>query len=404
MKLQLDYRFNMIKIETLKNSPLYEVFSVFFRLGCFAFGGPAAHIAMMEREIIEERKWMSSQEFLDLVGVTNLIPGPNSTEMTMHCGYKRAGFLGLITAGFAFIIPSVILTGILAFLYVRYGELPQVAPFILGIKPIILSVIAGAVLKLSKKALKDWLLYLIALIAFVLCLAGISEFKVLFTVGITSGLALYLKDNGFKNLNNASPLLLTVPLNSISSISLSGIFFTFLKVGAILYGSGYVLFAFLDTELVKEGLLSRPELLDAIAVGQFTPGPVLSTSTFIGYQLGFKTDAQVSSGIYGALLATAGIFLPSFIFAGLLHFIMNKLKSSKLLRQILNSVNAVAVAIMASVLVIMAKDVILSGVEINWKNFVIVLLGIVLTFYFKKLSTIWVVIIGSVSGFLLTLV
>lgn len=389
----------------MKNSKLSEVFGVFFRLGCFAFGGPAAHIAMMEREIIEDRKWMSPQEFLDLVGATNLIPGPNSTEMTMHCGYKRAGLPGLFTAGFAFIFPSVILTGILAFLYVQYGKLPQVAPFIIGIKPIILSVIAGAVLKLGKKALKNWTLYLIAAVGFILCLVGFSEVKVLFIVGLSSGLILYWKKHGIKNMSGVSPFLLNIPLVTLSNLSLSGIFFIFLKVGAILYGSGYVLFAFLDTELVKEGLLSRPELLDAIAVGQFTPGPVLSTSTFVGYQLGFKTDAQISSGIYGALLATAGIFLPSFFFAGLLHYVLDKLKSSKLLRLILDAVNAISVAIMASVLVIMTKEVLfLSGSEINWRNLLIVLLGIVLTFYFKKVSTIWVVIVGSISGFLLSVI
>ena len=310
-----------------KINSIREVAQVFFKLGCIAFGGPAAHIAMMEAEVVEKRKWMSREHFLDLIGATNLIPGPNSTEMTMHCGHERAGVLGLFAAGVCFIFPAVVITGILAWLYVKYGQLPEVEPFIYGIKPAVLAIIAAAIYKLGKKALKNWELGILGAMVVVASLAGVNEILALLTTGIVGTLFFYGRAKWHNRvqvhlLPLGPMLLLQTTATSALKITTSGIFWTFLKVGAVLYGSGYVLFAYLDAELVLRGWLTRPELMDAIAAGQFTPGPVLSTATFIGYQLG---------GWSGAVAATMGIFLPSFLFVWLLNPLVPKMRKSMLL-------------------------------------------------------------------------
>ena len=327
------------------NTKLKEVAIVFFRLGCFAFGGPAAHIAMMEEEVVTKRKWMTRSYFLDLIGTTNLIPGPNSTEMTMHCGYERAGKKGLFVAGLAFIFPAIIITAILAYFYVKYGDLPKVKPFVIGIKPAVLAIIASAVIKLGKKAVKTIELTVIGVLVLVASLLGVNEVFALLTAGVVGMLYFYLKERKVNSLNSIMPFFLVSGVSaSIVKITAINVFWTFLKVGAILYGSGYVLFAYLDAELVTKGWLTRVELLDAIAVGQFTPGPVLSTSTFIGYQL---------SGLSGALAATTGIFLPSFLFVLILNPYISRMQQSKVLRYFLDAVNVAAVAIMLAVLIIM---------------------------------------------------
>lgn len=369
------------------NSNLKEVAHVFFKLGCFAFGGPAAHIAMMEDEIIEKRKWMTRDYFLDLIGTTNLIPGPNSTEMTMHCGYERAGKAGLFVAGIAFIFPATIITAILAYLYVKYGQLPEVEPFVYGIKPAVLAIIASAILKLGKKAIKNIELIVLGVLVLVSSLFGLNEVIALLTAGVLGMLYFYLKIKTTSHLNTVSPFLLFIGINTITAkVSTVKLFLIFLKVGAILYGSGYVLFAYLDAELVTRGLLTRAELIDAIAIGQFTPGPVLSTSTFIGYQL---------SGFSGALAATAGIFLPSFLFVLILNPFIPRMRNSVLLRYFLDSVNVAAVAVMIAVLFIMAKETL-----VEWQSIIIAIIAVFLTFK-TKISTIWTIIIGAVSGFLL---
>tara|TARA_R110002072_G_C7945023_1_gene532769 strand:- start:21 stop:812 length:792 start_codon:yes stop_codon:yes gene_type:complete len=257
---------------------LKEVAKLFFKLGSIAFGGPAAHIAMMEDEVVKKRKWMSHQHFLDLVGATNLIPGPNSTEMTMHCGHERAGWKGLIVAGASFVFPAVVITMIFAWLYQQYGQLPKVEPFIYGIKPAVIAIILGAVYRLGKKALKNVELGILGALTLIACLLGVHEILALFACGL-SGFILYFIKNSKNTLNSFTSLLL---LQVVITPSTLKILWTFFKVGALLYGSGYVLFAFLDAELVSTGTLTRQELIDAVAVGQFTPGPVLSTATFIG--------------------------------------------------------------------------------------------------------------------------
>ena len=369
------------------NTKLKEVALVFFKLGCFAFGGPAAHIAMMEEEVVTKRKWMTRDYFLDLIGATNLIPGPNSTEMTMHCGHERAGKAGLFVAGIAFIFPAIVITGTLAYLYVEYGQLPEVEPFIFGIKPAVLAIIASAVLKLGKKAVKTTELAVLGTLVLIVSLLGINEVLALLTAGVLGMLYFYIKEKRTSSLKSISPLLLTSGFGfTLTKISALNVFWVFLKVGAILYGSGYVLFAYLDAELVTRGWLTRVELIDAIAVGQFTPGPVLSTSTFIGYQL---------SGFSGALAATAGIFLPSFLFVLILNPFITRMRNSKILRYFLDAVNVAAVAVMLAVLIIMAKETLL-----DWKA-IIIALGSVFLVFKSKISPIWIIIIGSVLGYLL---
>lgn len=372
---------------------LKEVAGVFFKLGCFAFGGPAAHIAMMEEEIVVKRQWMDRQHFLDLMGATNLIPGPNSTEMTMHCGYARAGVAGLFVAGACFIFPAVVITGILAWLYVTYGALPEVAPFIVGIKPAVLAVIAGAVYKLGKKALKGWELGILGGLVFIVSLLGANEIAALLGAGVVGAAYFYFRHGGNRNIKSLAPwLLLQVPTSAaaLATVTPLKVFLTFLKVGAVLYGSGYVLFAYLDAELVMKGWMTRQELLDAIAVGQFTPGPVLSTATFIGFQL---------SGVLGAIGATLGIFLPSFIFVLILHPLVPKMRKSKLIGYFLDSVNIAAVAVMGAVLIAMGGDALS-----DWRGIVIAALSVVVTFGIKKSNAMHIVLGGAILGYLLYLV
>ncbi|MCX2743054.1 chromate efflux transporter [Mangrovivirga sp. M17] len=370
---------------------LKEVALLFFKLGCIAFGGPAAHVAMMEEEVVNKRKWMTRQHFLDLMGATNLIPGPNSTEMTMHCGHERAGIPGLFVAGFCFIFPAVIITGVLAWLYTEYGQLPEVEPFIYGIKPAVLAIIAAAIFKLGKKALKNVELAVLGLLVLIVSVLGVNEILALLGAGIVGALYFYIKSKG-STLNSFIPLTYIFWSSDSSEkiISASQVFWSFLKVGAVLYGSGYVLFAYLDAELVMKGWLSRQELIDAIAVGQFTPGPVLSTSTFIGYQL---------AGVKGAMAATLGIFLPSFLFVWILNPLVPKMRKSLFLRGFLDSVNIAAVAVMMAVLISMGKDTL-----INWETILLAALGLFFTFGPKKLNSMWIVFGSGVLGYLLTLI
>lgn len=282
------------------------------------------------------------------------------------------------------------MTGLLAWLYVEYGELPEVKPFIIGIKPAVLAVIASAIFKLGKKALKSWELGIIGAGTLVLCFLGVNEIYALLGTGIIGGTILY-----FKNKMAIPKLLFPITLLNISGASLlklstTKVFLIFLKVGAILYGSGYVLFAYLDAELVTTGLLSRQELLDAIAVGQFTPGPVLSTATFIGFQL---------DGLMGAIAASAGIFLPSFLFVLLLNPLIPKMQKSKLLRGFLDSVNVAAIAVMLSVLVLMTIDTVM-----DWRTTLITLISVVVTFWVKKVNVMWTILGGAVLGYLLYLI
>ncbi|WP_411766158.1 chromate efflux transporter [Winogradskyella sp. A3E31] len=371
-----------------QNTKLKEIAKLFFKLGSIAFGGPAAHIAMMEDEVVKKRKWMTQEHFLDLVGATNLIPGPNSTEMTMHCGHERAGWKGLFVAGICFIFPAVVITSVFAWLYQQYGQLPDVEPFIYGIKPAVISIIVMAAFRLGKKAIKTTELAILGIITLAACLLGINEIIALFGCG-TLGLALYFFKKQTGTLKSIIPLLFFQVVDP-SKIGTLKIFLTFLKVGAILYGSGYVLFAFLDTELVANGWLTRQALIDAVAVGQITPGPVLSTATFIGWQM---------NGISGAIAATLGIFLPSFLFVLLLNPLIPKMRKSKIIGAILDAVNVAAVALIVAVCVEMAKDTLT-----DWRTIVIALISLIVVFAFKKLNSAFIVLGGAIAGYILTFI
>lgn len=370
---------------------LKQVAAVFFKLGLFAFGGPAAHIAMMEHEVVTKRAWMTREHYLDLIGATNLIPGPNSTEMTMHCGYQRAGKKGLFIAGISFIFPAVFITAILGYLYVLYGALPQVQPFIKGIQPAVIVIIASAVIKLGKKAVKNWELALLGTLFLAASLLGLDQVLVLFAGGLL-GMCYFLIKSKMQSTTLAiAPLFMVFIVSEIGTkLSSVGIFLKFLKVGSILYGSGYVLFAYLDTELVTTALLSQTQLIEAIGIGQFTPGPVLSTATFIGYQLG---------GFWGAIAATAGIFMPSFLFVWLLNPLIPKMRKSKVLGYFLDSINVAAVAIMLAVVITMSKQTL-----VDWQATLIAVVSVVLIFKFKKVSVMWVLIIGAILGYVLALI
>ena len=374
-----------------KTQKLKQVAAVFFKLGLFAFGGPAAHIAMMEHEVVTKRAWMTREHYLDLIGATNLIPGPNSTEMTMHCGYQRAGKKGLFVAGISFIFPAVFITAILGYLYVLYGALPQVQPFIKGIQPAVIVIIASAVIKLGKKAVKNWELALLGSLFLAASLLGLDQVLVLFAGGLL-GMCYFLIKSKMQTTSLAiAPLFMVFIVSEIGAkLSAMGIFLKFLKVGSILYGSGYVLFAYLDTELVTTALLSQNQLLEAIGIGQFTPGPVLSTATFIGYQLG---------GFWGAIAATAGIFMPSFLFVWLLNPLIPKMRKSKVLGYFLDSINVAAVAIMLAVLITMSQQTL-----VDWQATFIAVLSGVLIFKFNKVSVMWVLVVGAILGYLLAFI
>src|SRR3984957_15379327 len=365
-----------------KKTSLKELAGLFTRLGLTAFGGPAAHIAMMQKEVVEKRGWMDHQHFLDLIGATNLIPGPNSTEMAVHIGHERGGWKGLLVAGACFILPAVLITGVIAWLYKQYGQLPQVQPFIYGIKPAIIAIILAAVIPLAKKALKSASLWVIGALALAASLAGLNEIFVMFGAGLVV-LLLYLARR-----RTALPvLLLEVPLFSEVNVR---IFLVFLKIGAILYGSGYVLFAFLDSELVAKGLLSRVQLVDAIAVGQFTPGPVFSSVTFIGWR---------RNGFFGAVMATVAVFLPFFVFVALLNPLVPRMRRSKLFSAFLDGVNVASVAIIVTVCIAFARETVT-----DWRNILIALLSLVVVFGFRKVNTVFVVVGGALAGYLLMII
>ncbi len=377
---------------------LGKLAKLFFKLGVIGFGGPAAHIAMMEDEVVNRRKWLTREHFLDLVGATNLIPGPNSTEMAIHVGYIYAGWWGLLVAGVCFIFPAVMLTMAFAWIYVTIGNLPQVTPFLYGIKPAVLAIIFGALWRLGKTAIKSPKLLFIAIAVAIAVLLGLNEVVALLLGGLVGMICLLLRTELFmgsmifplpvvsnvQNFNPPSPPLVTnVPLWQL------GLFF--LKIGSILYGSGYVLVAFLQAGMVDDlGWLTQQQLLDAIAIGQFTPGPVLSTATFIGY---------VISGMPGALIATLGIFAPSFVFVALLNPLIPRLRASKWTGAFLDAVNVSAVALMVVVTVKLFLNIVIVPVtnNIDWVALLIALVAIFVTVRWR-LNPAVLVLGGAVIG------
>lgn len=375
-----------------ENVNVKEIAKVFGKLGIIGFGGPAAHIAMMRDEVVIKRKWMNEQHFLDLLGATNLIPGPNSTEMAIHIGYDKGGWKGLVTAGLCFVLPAVLITGILAYLYSLYGQLPEVQPFIYGIKPAIIAIILAAIYPLAKQSVKSINLGLIGIAVLLAAVFGVNEIYLMFGAGLLA-FGLYKIQSKQKNdtLQSIVPLtFLQITQTTFWTATNTKLFWSFLKIGSILYGSGYVLFAFLDTELVATGMLTRQQLMDAIAVGQFTPGPVFSSVTFIGFQI---------NGLSGAIISTIAIFLPSFVFVALLNPLMKMLRNSKGLSAFLDAVNVASVAIIIAVCYEMGKETIT-----DWRTILIAVVSAIIVFNFKKINSAYVVLGGSFLGYILRII
>lgn len=366
---------------------LREIAAVFLRLGFFAYGGPAAHIAMMNEELVEKRKWVSRQRFLDLMSATNLIPGPNSTELAITLGYEKGGWRGLIIGGMTFILPAFLIVLIFAWIYAHYGLIPQVQAVLAGVKPVVIAIILQALIKLFRTAVKNW--YQVALLAIgvTMALLNIEEIWVLGGIGLLSATIARIREGQRAQTRALWLLPMGLPLlqqaSTAAGISVSEIFLRFLKIGAILYGSGYVLVAYLESEFVKPGFLSNQQLLDAVAVGQITPGPVFTTATFVGYQLG---------GLAGGVLATIGIFLPSFLLVGLLVHITDKMRRSKLVASILDGINVASLALMGVTSFTLAQSSLLNPV--HWGVFGLSLLLLI----WKRVNSIWLMLAGALIG------
>ena len=372
---------------------LAEVVRLFLKLGTTAFGGPAAHIAMMEEEVVRRLRWLDRQQFLDLLGATYLIPGPNSTEMAIHIGYARAGWRGLIAAGVCFILPATVIVLALAWVYAQYGALPEVSGFLYGVKPVILAVILQALWGLSRTAVKGPLLAGVGLAVLALSLTGVNEVLLLFSAAFLVMLLTNLREK----LHTALPFLVlpvtggkaalaTLGGFAATPFALSTLFLVFLKVGSILFGSGYVLLAFLHADLVvRLRWLTDRQLLDAIAVGQVTPGPVFTTATFVGYLLG---------GWWGAVLATVGIFLPSFVFVAATHPFIPRLRRSSWASGFLDGANVASLGLMAAVTWQIARAALVDEVT------VLLLLVAAVVVFRTKLNSAWLVLGGGAFGFL----
>jgi chromate transporter len=332
---------------TAQRRALREVGALFFQLGWIAFGGPAAHIALMRREVVIRRKWLTEQQFLDLLGASNLIPGPTSTELAIYLGYARAGYLGLVLAGALFILPAMLLVLALAWAYGRYGSTPQVGALLYGIKPVIIAVIVQAIYALAPTAAKTWRPGVVVVLSAALYLLGFNPLIPLFGLSILLMLAenraRLARSAGLGRMVPAVPLTPAAAPIAVGAVgfSLVVLFLTFLKIGATLYGSGYVLLAFLRDDFVHRlGWLTDHQLLDAVAVGQFTPGPVFTTATFIGYLTG---------GWLGGIVATAGIFLPAFVFTAVVYPLVPRLRASPWTAAFLDGANAAALGLMVAV-------------------------------------------------------
>jgi chromate transporter len=376
-----------------KRGSLGELAALFLRMGITAFGGPAAHIALFHDEVVKRRKWITEQHFLDMLGATNLIPGPNSTEMTMHIGYVRAGWLGLIMAGACFILPAALIVSVLAWLYVEYRTLPAAGWLLYGIKPVIIAVILQAIWNLGQKAMKTRLLGAVGAGVFILYLFGINEILLLF-----GGALLVMVIQNFSRWRGNAAALIAMPgslllqpilQQTIVPVSLGELFLTFFKIGSVIYGSGYVLLAFLRTDFVQRlGWLTDQQLLDAVAIGQFTPGPVFTTATFIGY---------ITAGWLGAILATLAIFLPGFIFVAITNPFIPRIRQSPILSSLLDGVNVAAIGLMAAVTVELGRAALIDPVTV-----LLAIAAAVLLIRYRINST-WLIIGGGLIGVLVNL-
>ncbi len=374
---------------------LRELALLYARLGTTAFGGPAAHIAMMEEEVVRRRNWLTHEQFLDLFGTVNLIPGPSSTQMAIQIGYRLAGWPGLLVSGVCFIFPAALLTLVLAWLYVKYGTLPQAASALYGVKAVMVAVVLQAIWNLSRSAVKTRSLALIGLLAILANAAGLNVLVVLFGAGTIAVAARqaegwkFLRSKTLALLVPQAPLIsstgtLAGTLGAAAPVGLLPLFLFFLKVGAVLFGSGYVLLAFLRTDLVvRLHWLTDKQLLDAIAVGQATPGPVFTTATFVGYLLGRGT---------GAVVATVGIFLPSFLFIAILGPLVPYLRKSQVFGIFLDGVNVGALALMVVVTWQLGRSAI-----VDVTTGALALFSLIALMRFKT-NTTWLILAGAILG------
>jgi chromate transporter len=383
----------MSEPEATRAQRVGEVARLFLKLGMVCFGGPAAHVAIMEAEVVRRRQWLTHEEFLDLLGATNLIPGPNSTEMAIHIGQRRAGWLGLIVGGVCFILPAAMLVTLLAWAYVRFGKLPQTEGLLYGVKPVIIAVVLQALWKLGRAAVKTRALAVMGVVGAAVNWLGVNELIVLFTTGLLVAMSRGLWRS---KASCVMPLLgaAVAPVGSgvaagaavavAAPFSLGALFLFFLKVGAILFGSGYVLLAFLRADLVERWhWVTESQLLDAIAVGQITPGPLFTTATFIGYLLG---------GFGGGCVATVGIFLPAFVLVAISGPLIPRLRSSRVAGAFLDGVNVASLALMAVVTLRISADALVDKVTVG----LAVLAAVLLLRY--RVNSIWLVLGGAALG------
>ena len=372
-----------------KPSHLKEVALLFLWMGATAFGGPAAYVAMMQRETVRNRKWVDERTFLDMVGATNLIPGPNATEMALYLGLSRAGWPGYVVSGALFMLPGLAATIILAWLYVTYGSLPQVGWVLYGVKPVVIAIIVQALWDLGRQAVKGWLTLSTGLIVVVLYFFGVNEIALLF-----GGAALVLVTRViYRRMKSGITPFLLLPFTGMSvpiikalsePFSQTGMFLSLLKIGSVIYGSGYVLYAFFNAEFVQHlGWLTQQQLLDAIAVGQITPGPLSLTATFVGYLLG---------GLPSALLASLAFFLPSFILVAMISRFVPLLRKKWWSGAFLDGVNVSALGLMAAVTWTLGRAAI-----IDWYTIAAAILAVILVFRFK-VNSVWLVLGGVATG------
>lgn len=379
-------------------SSVGELAAAFLRLGTVAFGGPAAHLAMMQDEFVRRRKWLTAEEFVDMIGAANLVPGPNSTEVAIHIGRRRGGALGMAVAGVCFILPAALIVSAIAEAYVRYGSLPRFQDALYGIKPVVVAVVAQAIWLLVGKVVDTWPKRIAFGVAFILSLANVNQLVVLLGSGFVLGGNEFRKKPTWRMVAPVFGLLAGVAafaafplmweaLRQGSEIPTPwAVFLYFLKLGSVLYGSGYVLLSFLQGDLVAHyGWLSKTQLFDAVAVGQFTPGPVFTTATFIGYVL---------AGPLGALAGTVGIFLPSFFFVALGGRLLPSLRRTPVSSGLLDGVNAAALALMAAVLLEIGRSALHDGVTVAIAS--LSLYGLIRT----QANSALLIALGGIAGLL----
>jgi len=376
-----------------EGTSLRELALLFLRLGVTAFGGPAAHIAMMRDEVVRRRRWLTEERFLDLLSAANLIPGPNSTELAIHVGFERRRWAGLVVAGVCFIGPAMLMTGALGWAYVRYGARPRAAWLLWGVKPVILAIVVQALWKLAPAAGRTWWLRALGVVAAIACALGGHELLILLGAGAVAATAHAIGRRGTAGLAQVVPALPAVAAASGAGVgagaatvaaTASGLFWVFLKIGSVLFGSGYVLLAFLRTNLVERlHWLSQAQLIDAVAAGQITPGPVFTTATFVGYIL---------AGPSGALAATAGIFLPAFVFVALSGPLVPKLRAWRAAGAFLDGVNVASLALMAVVTVQLGRAAVVDA----WTA--ALALGSALVLLRFKVSSTWLIAVGAAVG------